>query len=417
MSLRLHRWLGQRIARDLFTRPPGSLPALDGIRGFACAAIVFFHATVFSGVFLARDPDVWLRALRFLGNAMWTGVDIFFVLSGFLIGRILIRDLLRSGRVGWRRFYLRRSFRIFPAYYFVLSVILFVLARFDLANYGGYLAFTGAGSWEHVRDGAWANYLYVSNYIAPTRANVMTWGWSLCVEEHFYLLLPTALALIFRARSKGLRAALLVALALLPVAARALAYATRSGGERSFYYYSHSRFDQLLVGVVVAYLYVVYREPFERLAMRRGFAIGAIGLACIAAVWTWGGLLGAGVFAVVWQFLVLGVGVALVVVNGIFGVGPLSRFFASRVWFPLARVSYGMYLVHPVVIFGCIPWLKRVWIGSAPVRPSHVLVLYACAMAISFALASLLFLLLERPLLDVGARLGGRASSRRAGGE
>ena len=415
MSLRLHRWLGQRVARDLFTRPPGSLPALDGIRGFACAAIVFFHATVFSGVFLVRDPDPELRALRFLGNAMWTGVDIFFVLSGFLIARILIRDLLRSGHVGWRRFYLRRSFRIFPAYYFVLSVILFVLARFDLANYGSYLAFTGAGSWESVRDGAWANYLYLSNYVAPTRVNVMTWGWSLCVEEHFYLLLPTALALIFRVRREALRAGLLVALAGLPVAARALAYATAS--DRSFYYFSHTRFDQLLVGVVVAYLYVVYREPFERLARRHALAIGALGIACIGAVWTWGGLRGAGVFAVVWQFFVLGVGVALVVVNGIFGVGPLSRFFASPAWFPLARVSYGIYLVHPVVIFACIPWLKRVWIGAAPVGTPQVLVLYLCAMAVSFTLASLLFLLLERPLLDLGARLGGRASSRRPGSE
>ena len=315
MSLRLHRWLGQRVARDLFTRPPGSLPALDGLRGFACAAIVFFHATVFSGVFLARDPDAGLRALRFLGNAMWTGVDIFFVLSGFLIGRILIRDLERSGHVGWRRFYLRRCFRIFPAYYFVLSVILFVLARFDLPNYASYLAFTGAGSREAVRGRAWANYLYLSNYLAPTRANVMTWGWSLCVEEHFYLLLPTALALIFRARGEALRAGLLVALTLLPVAARAVAYATAPGGDRSFHYYSHTRFDQLLVGVVVAYLYVVYREPFERLATRRAVAIGSVGLACIAAVWMYGGLLGAGAFAVVWQFLVLGVGVALVMLS------------------------------------------------------------------------------------------------------
>ena len=396
--------LRSRIAEDLFTRPPGSLPALDGIRGFACAAIVFFHCTLFSGVFMVREPDLELRVLRFLGNGLWTGVDIFFVLSGFLIGRILIRDLARDGAVRFRRFYLRRFFRIFPAYYLVLSVALFLLAPLNIARFRDYLTFTGSRDLAALRRGAWVNYLYLNNYIAPSGGDVMVWGWSLCVEEHFYLLLPTALVLVFRARSPALRAGLLAALTLLPLAARAISYALGTGTGSDFYYMSHARFDQLLIGVLIAYAFVMYRERFQRLATRGGRALGAIGLACVLLVWVYGGAFGAGAFAAIWQFFVLALGVGFVLVNGLFFQNRLTRFFAHSFWVPLARVSYGMYLVHPIVIFGCIPWFQ-----THSVRSPQVLGLYACAMAISFAVACLLFLALERPLLDLGSRLGGRS--------
>lgn len=411
----MNAWLARvrrRIERDLFTRPPGSLPALDGMRAFACAAIVFFHCTLFSGVFAVKDPGFEMRALRYAGNALWTGVDIFFVLSGFLIGRILLADLAGDGSLRFGRFYTRRSFRIFPAYYLVLVTALFVLAPFDVAHFRSYLAFIGVRDLTALREGAWPNFLYLNNYIEPSGGDVMTWGWSLCVEEHFYLLLPALLAAIFWVRSPAWRAALLVACTLLPLAARAALHAAGQGSAHAFYYTSHTRFDQLFVGVGIAYACVVYREPFQRIALRAGWLSAAVGLAAVLLVWTYGGLLGTGSFAIVWQFFVLALGVGLVLVNAIFLDNALSRFLAHRAWYPLARVSYGMYLVHPIVIFACVAWIKAT-LPKASVDSVLLLGLYAGAMAISFLVACTMFLLVERPLLDLGGRLGGRSQRSR----
>jgi hypothetical protein len=344
MSLRLHRWLGQRAARDLFTRPPGSLPALDGIRAFACAAIVFFHATVFSGVFMVRDPDRELRVLRFLGNAMWTGVDIFFVLSGFLIGRILIRDLERSGRVGYRRFYLRRSFRIFPAYYFVLSVILFVFARFDFANYGSYLVFAGAGSWESVRDGAWAaHYLYLSNYVAPTRANVMTWGWSLLRRG---ALLPAA--------PDGARADLPRAIAR---AARRAARRARAAPRRG----ARDRVRGGGPGRSLLLLLLAYALRSAARGRGRRVSLRGVPRALRAA-----------------------------------GGAPRLRDRRDRGHMHRGRARWRASRT------GCVPGAPRRDLRLHPMAPARV---------------GPRFLLVERPLLDLGSRLGGPASSRRGGSE
>lgn len=407
----LTRRVARRIARDLWARPSDALPALDGIRAFACAAIVFFHCTLFSGVFAVPEPDLEARTLVFLGNGFWTGVDVFFVLSGFLIGRILIRDLIDDGEIHFARFYLRRSLRVFPAYYVVLSVALFVLAPLNIANYRNYLSFLGAESLEQVRSGAWTNYVYLSNYLDPPGPDPMSWGWSLCVEEHFYLLLPAVLALTFRIRSPAARAGLLVAYAALPVAARALAYRLGAVQGEDVYYTSHTRFDQLLVGVLIAYAYVVYREPFQRLAIRLAPLPAAIGLLCIAPVWTFGGLRGAGGFAIVWQFLVLAIGVGLVMVNLLFVQNGLTRFFAHRLWYPLARVSYGMYLVHPIVVVGCINFFQA---SAHPGQASSLLLFFAATLCLSFLIASVLFLVVERPLLDLGARLAARPRVPRA---
>jgi len=97
-----------------------------------------------------------------------------------------------------------------------------------------------------------------------------------------------------------------------------------------------------------------------------------------------------------------------VLVNVIFLDNPLSRFLAHRAWYPLARVSYGMYLVHPIVIFACVAWIKAS-LPKASVDSFLLLGLYAGAMAISFVVASTMFVLVERPLLDLRGRLGGRA--------
>ncbi|MEI6398734.1 MAG: acyltransferase, partial [Pseudomonadota bacterium] len=145
-------------------------PGLDTLRALAILMVIPRHAAELLG----KD---------FLGNFWkqvfmhgWVGVDLFFVLSGFLIGSQLLQSVARDGRVNFGRFYLKRSLRIMPSFYFVLLIYLL---------------------WPNFRekpelDPAWRFLLYVMNY--GRKGDAFSHAWSLCVEEHFYIVFPLLLA-------------------------------------------------------------------------------------------------------------------------------------------------------------------------------------------------------------------------------
>src|SRR5262249_56501767 len=103
---------------DLWRRPPGRFDPLDGMRGFAAVIVPVYHCGLWTGLFAANAPaPPGMGGVRALVNGFWTGIDIFYVLSGFLIGRILLLELVGDGFIHYRKFLVRRTFRIFPAYY------------------------------------------------------------------------------------------------------------------------------------------------------------------------------------------------------------------------------------------------------------------------------------------------------------
>jgi len=400
-----------RIRADLWERPARNVPGLDGLRAWGCASIVFFHCALFTGVIGAERATGELRVLQLAGQGAWTGVDVFFVLSGFLIGRILLAERAATGGVRYGGFYLRRALRIFPAHYVVLAVAVLVLAPW---NVGNLLFFTGAPDWRTLAATAWTNAVYLNNYLAVGRPNVLGWGWSLCVEEHFYLLLPPLLAAAFALRSTA-RMALLAAAVLVPVAGRAAALGAGADSiaTGAFYYFSHNRFDQLMIGVLIAYGWVFHRAAFARAVGRAGPALWLAGLVAVALVWRFGGLQHRGVFPVVFQLPMVAAGAGLLLVNALFADNVATRVLAHRGWYPLARVSYGTYLVHPYVLFWAITRLRGP-LGLDVVHAPNLLALYAVVLGLSWAVASVLFVGLERPLLDLGGRLAARPAPRPA---
>jgi peptidoglycan/LPS O-acetylase OafA/YrhL len=160
------------------------MPSLDGLRAIAVLLVIVFHLEL-SKTF-APVRYLW----RF--DIGYTGVKVFFVLSGFLITTLLLREHARHGKIDWGDFYLRRFFRIFPAYYTYLALAgVAVAAGWATASGGDFL---------------WAA-VFLSDYHKAEWALLHTW--SLAVEEQFYLLWPTALVLI------GIRRGLCCAAAIL----------------------------------------------------------------------------------------------------------------------------------------------------------------------------------------------------------
>jgi peptidoglycan/LPS O-acetylase OafA/YrhL len=163
------------------------IPALDGIRGLAIALVMFHHFTLYGGM---RPDFVLDKVYRHVALVGWVGVDLFFVLSGFLITGILHDS--RSDRHYFRNFYMRRTLRIFPLYYGVLAATFLVLP----------LVLDVSGSCrELLRDQAW-----YWTYLINVQIGLDYWPscfvlghfWSLAVEEQFYLVWPLLLYLLGR---------------------------------------------------------------------------------------------------------------------------------------------------------------------------------------------------------------------------
>ncbi len=382
------------------------------MRAFAWSTVVFFHCALFTG-FLTPGSARALRSpwVAPLAGGTWAGVDVFFVLSGFLIGRILIRDLERHGELFFPSFFLRRAFRIFPAHYFILTTSLIATTPIESGMFR--FLFLGADPATLWRS-SWANYLYVLNYLGPREfPSVMSWAWSLCVEEHFYLLLPGLLFAAYRA-PRRVRPGLVLLFVAVPFVLR-LGWFLHDPSRNlldGYYYYSHFRFDELFVGVALAYLSVVHSEWIARVARRAGDWLPFVAFGLIGSVWAFGGLAETNLFTVVFQFLVMALGTGAVLLNCLVLSNRLTRFLALPVWYPLARISYGGYLVHPFVLFALLAFADAR--GSLDrLDGSWLIVLYLCVMAVSSVLAGIMFVAIEAPLLRIGVDVSSRLRTAR----
>jgi peptidoglycan/LPS O-acetylase OafA/YrhL len=203
-------------------------PNLDLLRASAIAAVMFFHVAQFWPV---SNPIV--NKLAQLGQF---GVELFFVLSGWLIGGLYWRERQETGHVDVRRFWYRRWLRTLPPYYagFALAYLAVWVGRRQAFDFG-YLVF-------------------VQNYYA--RIPFFVVSWSLCVEEQFYLLLPLLLLLFIRLRAMPL---LLLIAVTMPVTLRVVE-AARVGGWPAGSSRTHLRCDALALGVFCSYLRA-FRPP------------------------------------------------------------------------------------------------------------------------------------------------------------
>jgi peptidoglycan/LPS O-acetylase OafA/YrhL len=206
----------------------GRVPQLDVLRGIAVCLVLVHHSPGGEGAVLKGG---------------WTGVDLFFVLSGFLVSGLLFKEHARTGHIRPGRFYLRRGLKIYPNFYTMMLVT------------SG--ALVGAGIPIEPRR-LLHEVVFLQNYL-PTAWWGRDHGWSLAVEEHFYLLLPPVLLLLFRwgafrRRPLPLAAGITAVLGAGALAARWLM--VRSGGTADdIMYLTHTRMDALAFGVLLSVLW------------------------------------------------------------------------------------------------------------------------------------------------------------------
>jgi peptidoglycan/LPS O-acetylase OafA/YrhL len=307
------------------------LRQLDVLRAVAIVLVLMHHSNE-----LLAPAGVFAGLVRFAENFGWTGVDLFFVLSGFLIGGLLFREIDRTGKFRIGRFLIRRGFKIWPGYFALVAYV-----EFRLVRHGE--------SVSHVVALYWANLLQIQNY---TR-NIRSLTWSLAVEEHFYLLLPVALAvMLWRGGREWVRKNFMAA-AWVVIGATAT-FRTIHGiywpySMDTHYFPTHIRIDALLFGVVLAHIATFSPGLWTRLLAWK-WALMATGIVLIspmlfldhnenAFVWTGGfSLLYLGYGSLMIAMLAVKPGVGW---DGRLLVSPVGRFLS---WMGL--YSYGIYLWH-----------------------------------------------------------------------
>jgi peptidoglycan/LPS O-acetylase OafA/YrhL len=354
-------------------------PGLDLLRALAIIVVVIYHAALF-GFKLPGRVD------RF----GWIGVDLFFVLSGYLIGGQLLAPLAREQPIKLRRFFARRVLRIMPAYFVILAVY-FLLP-----------------SWREYPDMAqplWKFILSVQN-IALHGGKAFSHAWSLAVEDQFYLALPFLLLfLCSRPRAAIIVPCLIILGGIL--LRTFLAYKNLGEGGVSFrgfqawiYYPSWTRLDPLVYGVVLAAI-EKFRPHWWKRLMNFALWLWLPALGLIAYALYLGETENLTVVACVWQFPLIAVGMAALLVCAVSPRLPLRRAAIPGAAF-IASIAYSAYLIQKLVIHAV-----EQFCSSHNIQPTSALALLGVEFCV-YAVATLLFFLVERPFLQLRKRLAPR---------
>ena len=340
---------------------------LDGIRGCAILMVMIGHLS------LGAEHLNWPHALVKILDHGWMGVDLFFVLSGFLISGIFLDG--KESRHYFRNFYARRALRILPLYLCVIAVL--------------WICYPHSSAYALLSLAFLANFYHAFGISEPKGMAIL---WSLAVEEHFYLLWPT----IIKAVSRHVLLIVSILLFVLTPVLRGVAAAHIANPE-DVYYFSFYRFDGMALGALIA-IWVRSRN-YDR---RRSFliALGFVGAAVSTIVIGRPfGVLGRGPVALALRFtqgqLIFGSILLIAFSNqGRLITAPLR----SKLLVLAGELSYCLYLIHLALIDFVGKALSR--IASQAFGGTQMLLLKsAIVFALSFAIASLSWVYFESPIL------------------
>src|SRR5579863_8987346 len=212
--------------------PGARIPSLDGLRAISILFVLAAHEYESRPIFSSRT---------LLSDVLWlhgsTGVSIFFVISGFLITGLLLREEDKTGRISLRKFYIRRVFRILPPFY-AYAVFVLILGWLGLAGISVLRGY----------DALWAM-LFTWDYNPKVSSWLFAHTWSLSIEEQFYLLWPATLVVLGRKKSTYVAAALIVAAPALRILTALLLPVDQVQRITSML---HTRVDMLMFGCLLA---------------------------------------------------------------------------------------------------------------------------------------------------------------------
>jgi peptidoglycan/LPS O-acetylase OafA/YrhL len=357
---------------------PDRLFGLDTLRVLAIVVVMLYHFTIFGELPLRILPVTYYG---------WMGVDLFFVLSGFLIGQQALKPYLMGRRLSIAEFYRRRAYRILPAYLVVLGLYFLV---------PGWREFPRLAP-------LWKFLTFTMNFGFSFDRRCFSHAWSLCVEEHFYLLLPLLVVLLMRRPSVRKTVAVLASLVLFGILLRGF-LVTHYPDEvwTRIYYPSYTRLDGLLTGVGLAAVRT-FRPAWWDSLMQRGHTLFLTGAVCVGCViWMFhkqdlGDSTDSAMWGVILGFPLLSLGLGLITASSVSENGVLARVRIPGAE-TLASLAFSLYLTHKAIGHMVMQRFPQITIPQGP--GSWLLYAVTCLSA-----ALLLHVVVERPFLRLRDRV------------
>ncbi|MBA57348.1 MAG: hypothetical protein CMK89_23110 [Pseudomonadales bacterium] len=411
-------WSVKRNLKALTEDSSGTFYLINGLRFFGMVWILIAHTVfVYS---LYNGKEVFFQSLEDSPFYLWwiwnadKGVDLFFVVSGFLISLMLLKEQSKTGDIQLKRFYLRRYLRLTPLYA-VIAIIFW---------------FSGARNHEWI----WANLLYVNNFLHPDNM-ALQWTWTLAVEEQFYLLLPLILIFIAKSPQRSFMKTMLGLLVLsFLIRAGVLYYYDElwNGNYRdmlsdksvSMIFYGKlydnlaTRFGPLIVGVIAGYGYCFHQQairnwatatPYRPLILNvlsMGTIVFFMYFPIIEARFSEPGnglrlylIFNRTIFSVAFTWFMMSVFLQLSHVR------LFSWFYSLKIWHPLGQLTYSIYLLHLIVILMVVFPINK-YVQTLEISPALAMITTVglgavLSLIVSVIMGVLCWILIEKPFLNM----------------
>jgi peptidoglycan/LPS O-acetylase OafA/YrhL len=402
--------------RSIYQRRASNFAPIDGIRALSIILVLVYHTFL---VYDIANPNETVASIMAHLGGIWTwawngdkGVDVFFVMSGFLISGILLKQYSKEGHLNLKNFYIRRYLRLTPAYYFMLTVY-WLLSANNSHN-------------------IWANYLYVSNFL-PYENQAAGWTWSLAVEEQFYFIYPLILMVVLKWTKHlgiillGLLAASIAVNTLIvlndPLLRTTPSSVIYSYGDFYHHFFTklyddlYTRFGGLVVGCLAAYAIHYHKEKLTLVAnspfgvMMTIFGVSLIVFFMMFPVFSheYDANQTLHVLYYIFNHTLFAAGVGVLIIAMLLQQHRIASafrwFFSLPFWFPIASLSYSLYLIHLVVMVIVIPAILHLTMTMPETYPWSMgqILLYGFIVSgiLSMAIAALMYLFIEKPIMNL----------------
>jgi peptidoglycan/LPS O-acetylase OafA/YrhL len=310
-------------------RPSTRIQGLDVLRGLAIILVLGRH-----GAIAPANQPILHAITSIWATGGWVGVDLFFVLSGFLVSGLIFRECQENGDFSLKRFFLRRGLRIYPPFY------AFLLARGMLA-----LVFRSDNAELFTFSRFLREAFFVQNYFPGIFAHT----WSLAVEEHFYILLPLVLLAFLKFNPgtqnpfKGLPRLFLVIAAFCLLERIILAWQLPYSFE-THHVPTHLRIDSLFFGVLISYFHHFQRERFDTFVFPRRFVFTILGIVFLVPAFIFVCEKTPWVYSLGFSLFCAGSG--MILMGALYLSAPIRNSLLFKLAGAIGSYSYSIYLIH-----------------------------------------------------------------------
>ena len=397
----------------ILTRSNENYAFIDGIRAIAVLWVIVFHSWLFQYISMGNSiTGIYNYPLFYWVPKGDLGVDLFFVISGFLIGRIILKEIKTNTVFNFKKFYVRRFLRLTPVYVFSMLLNMYFMKDFGENQFGIY----------------WSNILYVSNYVVTSP---MAWTWSLAIEEQFYIFVPFLLVYVLPRFKNKINFFLILAFITMFLSwyyvyikmqftlPFNLTLLTENFNRwfRGYYVYTHIRYIGLLLGVAAAYLNIYKQEEtkliFEKHKNKAPFITILFVIILIFIAFTplgewapmkdsifnhlnvnigrWYEILCRPVFSLGVSFIILSC-----IYSDNFVINPINKFLSAKFFYPIAQVSYSAYLFHEMFIIWSTPKVHAYLMNICTTK--EIFIISVCLFSICILAGALvMYYLIEQP--------------------